>query len=435
MQLIIHRGTHEIGGTCIEVSSNGSRIILDIGMPIVERDGSRFNFKKCEKLTGPELVAEKILPDVSGLYSWDTKNKPPDGVLISHYHGDHFGFIKYVKKDIRCYLSQGTKRIIELGHLFFKTSRIIETHSILKPGRTTSIGPFKIMPYLMDHSAFDALAFLIEAGGKSIFYSGDFRAHGRKEKAFEYFLKNTPEGIDALLMEGSLVGSGYVTKPKTEDELEEEIITEVEKSKGIVFCMPSSQNIDRIVTLYRAALNTERIFIVDIYTAHVLDALKDLGNIPNAEKYKNIRVFYPKRLSKKIVDENGKHLLYKFSAKRISRAEISESPSKYMMLIRSSMVSDLRSIRGIDSGTVIYSLWKGYLTDGSMDSFMKFAQEKQLKMVHSHTSGHACVNTLQQMAEKLKPKKIIPIHTFSPHQYKNLFKNVQEISDGVECNI
>ena len=42
MQVCIHRGTKEIGGTCVELESCGQRIVLDIGLPldVVDRDGS-----------------------------------------------------------------------------------------------------------------------------------------------------------------------------------------------------------------------------------------------------------------------------------------------------------------------------------------------------------------------------------------------------------
>jgi ribonuclease J len=42
MKLVIHRGTHEIGGSCVEVYSNSgkSRLIIDVGMPLVEQDGT-----------------------------------------------------------------------------------------------------------------------------------------------------------------------------------------------------------------------------------------------------------------------------------------------------------------------------------------------------------------------------------------------------------
>ena len=34
MQICIHRGANEIGGSCIEVVSNGQKIILDLGLPL-----------------------------------------------------------------------------------------------------------------------------------------------------------------------------------------------------------------------------------------------------------------------------------------------------------------------------------------------------------------------------------------------------------------
>jgi hypothetical protein len=34
MKLRIHRGTREMGGTCVELESAGSRILLDLGLPL-----------------------------------------------------------------------------------------------------------------------------------------------------------------------------------------------------------------------------------------------------------------------------------------------------------------------------------------------------------------------------------------------------------------
>ena len=34
MRIRIHRGTEEIGGTCIEMESDGRRIVLDVGLPL-----------------------------------------------------------------------------------------------------------------------------------------------------------------------------------------------------------------------------------------------------------------------------------------------------------------------------------------------------------------------------------------------------------------
>lgn len=34
MHLCIHRGTKQIGGTCVELVSGGKRILLDLGLPL-----------------------------------------------------------------------------------------------------------------------------------------------------------------------------------------------------------------------------------------------------------------------------------------------------------------------------------------------------------------------------------------------------------------
>ena len=34
MKIRIHRGTKEIGGTCIEMEAQGRRIALDVGLPL-----------------------------------------------------------------------------------------------------------------------------------------------------------------------------------------------------------------------------------------------------------------------------------------------------------------------------------------------------------------------------------------------------------------
>jgi ribonuclease J len=59
-------------------------------------------------------------------------------------------------------------------------------------GQGFDIGPFRVTPFLVDHSAYDAYGLLIESGGKRLFYSGDFRAHGRKGMLFDRLIAQPP---------------------------------------------------------------------------------------------------------------------------------------------------------------------------------------------------------------------------------------------------
>ena len=87
------------------------------------------------------------------------------------------------------------------GRFFFDDKKVY-----FEKEKTFQIGDISITPYWADHSAFDAYSFFIEANGKNLFYSGDFRAHGRKSGVFYWFTNNAPQNIDYLLLEGTTIG-------------------------------------------------------------------------------------------------------------------------------------------------------------------------------------------------------------------------------------
>ena len=397
MNITIYRGTHEIGGSCVEIEDKGSRIVIDIGMPLVSPGGGRFDIKAFDNLTGSQLVQEKILPDIKGIYPWDTNGSPIDGLLISHAHMDHYGLYSYVRDDIHYYLGEGTKKLIDISSLFLPKQCTLTDCTYLKSGHPIRVGSFIIKPFLMDHSAFDAYAFLIESeDGKKVFYSGDFRGHGRKSKVFQWTLDNIPKDVDLLMLEGTHIPGTDRTEDR-ETDIEDKIVETVKDCPTIVFVTQASQNIDRLVSVYKAALRTGRLLVIDIYTAIILDTLKDHAKLPHPSKaFNNIRVFYPQSISKIIADKMGKNTLYKFKSFRIGWEEISEKLSSIIMIMRPSMKKYLDRIGDISGAPVIYSMWKGYLEDESMKPFLDIITKMGLQLQVIHTSGHADINTLKQ---------------------------------------
>ena len=122
--------------------------------------------------------------------------------------------------------------------------------------------------------------------------------------------------------------------------------------------------------------------------------------------------------------------MYKYKSYKITRKEISDRSGEIMMMIRSSMLKDLRSIENIEGATFIYSLWEGYLPEDAMQKMMIFIKKKKMKFYQVHTSGHAEMDTLKKVLKKLKPGKIIPIHTFHPDKYGGLFnRKIEQLSD------
>ena len=67
------------------------------------------------------------------------------------------------------------------------------------------------------------------------------------------------------------------------------------------------------------------------------------------------------------------------------------------------------------------------------NKFIDYLKGRKFKVFSVHTSGHADIETLKKMVDALKPKCIIPIHTFKGSEYKNHFNfPVKELRDGQE---
>lgn len=432
LNLLIHRGAHEIGGNCVELSSGDSRIILDLGMPLVDPHDKKKKFDNfgTRGKSASDLLAAGVLPQVKGLYQGIDSEKPVDAILISHPHQDHYGLIEFLRKGIPAYLGEEAYKVIEVSDLFLPIKAKIQKPIFFKDRQSFQIGPFKITPYLMDHSAFGAYAFLIEAEGKSVFYSGDFRGHGKKAKLFQKFLRTAPAPVNCLLMEGTTLGRPN-GRCQTEADLEEEIAKLARKYPGIKLFYASAQNIDRMVTFFKAALRTRSLFVVDLYTAYVLDELHTFAKIPYpSPSYKNLRVLFCKRTMTHLYRQNRKDIVYKFRPFEISIEELKARKKDIFLIFRESLLDDIKKIGDFRDSVTIYSLYKGYMTEPRFEAVKAFLKQNSIALEAIHTSGHATSQDLQKLVSALKPGKVIPIHTFESQMYNQFHDNVCPLPDG-----
>lgn len=425
MNAVIYRGAHEIGGTLIGLSAGKSRLLLDAGYPLF-LNGNPID-DKVAKMPPNMLLELGVLPAIKGLYQWDEPSI--DGIIISHAHLDHYGLLKYAHPDIPVYVSEGTKKLIEVSQIF----KIFEKYSIntkiFMMYEPFYIGDFVIKPYLIDHSAFDAAAFEIHAAGKTVIYSGDFRGHGRKAVCLDALIKQATKQADVLFTEGSMVSrSDELTI--TEDELEMKIVEEFQCQSGIALVQSSSQNIDRIVSFYRAALRLGKTFVVDVYTANVLHELHSLGNKLPCPSYDKLKVFFPYHITQRIFTEIGAEYAKRFSAYHIPKEKIEAMQNEIVMMVRPSMKKDLERCN-LSCGTFIYSMWQGYRASDYQQKFENWLSERGFKTTFLHTSGHATVSDIKRLMDGLNPKQIVPIHTMMPDTFLDYSDKVELMKDGV----
>ncbi|MDE2674842.1 MAG: MBL fold metallo-hydrolase [Paracoccaceae bacterium] len=413
MKIRIHRGTKEIGGTCIEVESQGKRIVLDIGLPLDAPED--------------EESQKNLLPEVSGFEKQDDSLL---GALISHSHIDHYGLASKIKnKNIPVWIGEGAHNIMRAAVPYVPNGFAFDAPNFLKNRQLFDLGPFRITPYLVDHSAFDAYAFLIEADGKSVFYSADFRAHGRKSYLFKNLLANPPSNIDVLLMEGTTIGRLKTMKGfKSEQELEEEFYQAFNKTEGLHFVWTSTQNIDRIVTIFKAAKRAKRLLIIDLYLAEVLKATGH-EKIPQSD-WCEVKVYIPQLQrvfikKNKLFSNRDQHKKY-----RIYPQKLIELSKKSVMIFRPRSMHDKGIINSLDGAALTYSMWEGYLKQDSSQKVLDWLRKNNIPQDIIHTSGHASVVDLKKFAEAVNPNRLVPIHTFEPEKYSEHFNNVEYQQDG-----
>lgn len=344
---------------------------------------------------------------------------------MSHPHQDHYGLIVDTDPLIPIYMSELGKRLIDAARIFSHQPPLSNDFHFFKPWVPVNIGPFKITPYLMDHSSPDSFAFLVEADGKRLFYTGDLRAHGRKDILFEKLIEKPPHDIDVLLMEGTMLGRTSDDFP-TESAVEDEIVKTIKGQRNISFVIGSSQNIDRIVSVFRACKKTDKILVVDVYTAWVLEQMKLVSErVPNMF-WDEVKVLvsedqYPQYEIVKanpIFFGNFQSELFKADHK-IKKHEIMASPAEYVQAIRLAGSKFIKGYRTDCPNNVVYSQWLGYLEKDQRqygaDVLNRLRDDSRINFIYAHSTGHALLEDLKRLASALSPKMLIPIHT----EYRN----------------
>ena len=393
MEINIIRGQNQIGGSIIEVSSKNTKIILDVGSNLDDK--------------------EIVVPEIEGLFKGEAKY---DGVLISHYHSDHEGLATKILPEIPIYMGEKSHEIHKVTREYIKKEYLKEPKTF-KPEEEFLIGDIKITPYLCDHSAFDSHMFLLECEGKKILYTGDFHSNGRK--FFQSLLNKLPK-VDALITEGTNLSNDKIGKINlTEKELEKKGIEILEGNDRPVFVLMAATNIDRIVTFYKIANATKRLFLLDTYAGQITATIG--GNIPNPRTFFNVKIFQTSSSKHDILENYPKNKIWK---NKIAK-------SNFLMCVRTSMKKYLESYPNefsFEGCTLFYSMWEGYKKQEDMKEFLKFMEEKGVKIISLHTSGHADEKDFDKLIKKVEPEIIVPVHTENSEWFKR-YENCEVIYD------
>ena len=235
-----------------------------------------------------------------------------------------------------------------------------------------------------------------------------------------------------MLMEGSSLGRLADDQSfPSESALEEIFVDRFKGTSGMALVACAAQNIDRVVTVYRAAKRTGRTLIVDAYAAEVLKATGQ-DSIPKpVAGWSNLAVFIPKSQRVQLVKNNIAALVDSYRGFRLWPEQLAEHAPSSVMVFRGWMMRDLDQAKALTGARVFWSQWDGYLAAQGTGAALKADCERRgIPFESIHTSGHASPGDLKRLAAAVAPKRLIPIHTFERDKFPLLFDNVALAEDG-----
>jgi ribonuclease J len=273
---------------------------------------------------------------------------------------------------------------------------------------------------------------LIEGAGRRLLYTGDFRRHGRKSALVDRMMARPPEDIDVLLTEGTNLGSD---KPMTsESELEGEFVELFKRTRGRVFIAWSGQNIDRTVTIYRAAKCTGRTLAIDLYTADVLDRIAEGTGLPRVG-FPNLKVIVTKGLRSNYRRQGREDFVERMVPHGISAKRL--EGSRHVAMLRRGLLRDYQGAGVVPApdDAFNFSMWRGYLSDAYHSEALEWCSAAGAEIAYIHTSGHASPTDLRAFATSLRPKIVVPVHGVKWDEESRGFGVVRRLADAETLTI
>lgn len=494
MRLTFYGGVGEIGGNQILLEDGDTRVFFDFGLPFGRRSlyfEEYLNPRPGAGLLDPLEMG--LLPPLRGIYRddllpdeslWQRFEGSPlyrglekvDGVLLSHAHLDHSGYISFLRPEIPIYSSALTAfiakamqdsspsnfekevcyaspRKLEDGYLRAQGSYIRRPFLFLDSPKLSPKAwefwnstpmkrrPLELIPppsekgiklkfFPVDHSIPGACAFAVETSSGWVVYTGDLRLKGREGQKTRDFIQEARKlKPSVLLCEGTRAGEG---RSISEEEVYQNALKAVRKEKGLVIADFGPRNVERLLTFYRIAREVGRNLIIPAKDAYLLQAIKLASlDFPSLEELGEVLIYRDLKSKLASWEEN---IHQQFQNKLISSSEVRRNPGDFICCFSFWDLDELIDIapRG---GTYIYSSSEVFDEEGVLDMKRlhnwirhfglrpvglpreeigwKVPEEEQ----GLHASGHASGPELLELIREINPQVLLPIHTEDPEYF------------------
>ena len=409
-KITFHNGILTIGGTIIEIAYEDSHIFFDFGS---EYDpASPKQPKDLQDLLDMNLVPylDNMFDPSIELKGYESKedNFKDTAVFLSHVHLDHSKIINYLNPSVPLYMLEGTKSL--LNTLNINNDFLFPLHNQgdsnvrdiigVKENEVVQVGKIKVKVMPVDHDAYGASGLLIETPDLVISYTGDIRLHGYRKDATLNFCKES-ENCDVLLIEGVTVSFQELNENARVPEDENEINL-IEKINNIVKENPNKQitfnyyisNIERILNIIKT---NPRTVVLDAYYSYVVKHATGVQS-------------YYYQLDDK---DYGLDKSYEVEFEKLLQDE-----GSYFWQLDTLAIEHFDRLKEI--GIYIHS---NATPLGDFDPkyapFIKRFEDNNIEFKLVGCSGHAYPFDLIEIIDLIKPKLLVPIHSYHPERLYN----------------
>ena len=396
-------GLGEIGGNIAVLETEGSAIIIDVGMSFPD-----------ETMHGVDI----LVPDFSYLHAIKDKIK---GIVITHGHEDHIGAIAYLFKELKFPIYATPLALAMIGNKLDEHGLSADKRYFryVTKRKQYEIGDMKVEWMHATHSIVDACSLAIETPAGIIIHTADFKidhtpidGYTMDLRRFAYYGE---KGVLCLFSDSTNSHSPGFTKSesvvgKTFDEL-------FEKANGRVIMSTFSSNIHRIYQAMERGVHYKRkICVIGRSMERNIETARRLG----------------------FIDVGEEHFIEPHEVGRFNDEEIlvvtTGSQGETMAALSRMATDEHRHIKLKPTDTVIISASAIPGNEASVSKLMNLLLKSGVTVRYKefgdiHVSGHASQEEQKLILRLVQPKFFLPVHG----EYNHVAKHAQTaIACGVD---
>ncbi len=434
VKITCYGGVGEIGGNKILVTDRGENILLDFGAGFSEGLDYFSSGITPRRVNGAGDYFEfGLLPEIPGLYSEDAlkttgmKYAAPevDAVLLSHFHFDHTGRIPLVDGEIPVYCGETTSLIHKASRGSGGSPLDGRKLVTFRTGDRFTVGGIEVRPVHVDHSIPGAYGFILQTSEGTLVYTGDFRFHGPMGSMTDDFIAEAAKDRPAVLItEGTRVSPGGRKRETGEREVAAETAKILKANEHLVFSSFRGNDIDRVVSFYGACESTGRRLVVSMKVAILLEELRGDSGLKLPQVGRDVSVYLRRKRKGGYDDSDYLTWERRFLDHGFTAEDVRRQQGKVLLHLDQWNLPELIDIRPDRGGAYIHATTEAYNEEGEQDEqvIRNWVDHYGFSYHQIHASGHAPMDGVADLVNRIGAKRVVPIHTERPDLFSTLTK-------------